>query len=478
MRSRPALGAKNRWPVDSSSPRSSGSARNTSRGTGLLAGPSQATSKQNDLRRTANECAGDLVLVSEPGTRPGASGSARHSVRTRSRMSSGTSMGALARALWRAAGGSLSFGCRTGDLPAERGPDCGCGAGVVLGWFDEAPLVERAAVGEGAPVAETGKVEGPDVHDRLEAAQFVAGRLHMPAVGVDGSVDPLLVRLAWVPRTRAPHQASEVREARSAPGRLPVDRDWPLCAQDDVIGGVEEIFVKQALRKAVTVVGRAHLVAELLEPLALGGRDLGVDGVEKRQGGQQVLTRGALTARVLTARSTRAADGILVRQRVQRSEQLTHHGELRGTVGEPDAFNEPRHEDRTAIEVRYPVIGRQALRRKVMLLQESQDRGVTLDTGTRPSRGKRAGDPRAAVLPVDAEHVGLVHTELRRRDRINAVAIAEMGEKPLSHGLMVHPRTETLEIHQRFGIALPSLLGVAPDNLLEAGVPGHGQASP
>jgi hypothetical protein len=48
-----------------------------------------------------------------------------------------------------------------------------------------------------------------------------------------------------------------------------------LFAQDGVIGGVEEISVEQALRKAVTVVGRAHLVAELLESLALGGRDLG-----------------------------------------------------------------------------------------------------------------------------------------------------------------------------------------------------------
>src|SRR3984957_18682909 len=308
MRSRPAREAKNGWPMDSSSLRSSGPARNTSSGTGLPAGPSHATSKQNDLRRMSNECAVDLVLVSEPSTRTVTSGSARHSVRTRSRMSSGTSMGALARALWRAAGGLPSFPCRTDDLPAERGPDCGCGACVVLGRFDEAPLAERAAAGEGAPVAETGEVERPDVHDCLEPAEFVAGRLDVPVVGVDGSVDPLLVRPARVPRTRAPHQVSEVGEARSAPGRFPVDRDRPFVAQDGVVGGVEEISVEQAPWKAVTVVGRAHLVAELLKSLALGGRDLRVDGVEKRQGGQQGLTRRALTARVLTTRSTRAAD--------------------------------------------------------------------------------------------------------------------------------------------------------------------------
>src|ERR1700733_7656995 len=381
--------------------------------------------------------------------------------------------------LTRASPSPLADRTRSHDpLSAERGSGCGRGGTEVPGWLDEAPLVECRAVGEGAPVAETGEVERPDVHDGLEPVELAVGRLDVPAVGADGSVDPLLVRPTWVPRTRAPHQVSEVGEARSAPGRFPVDRDWPLFAQDGVIGGVEEISVEQALRKAVTVVGRAHLVAELLESVALSGRDLRVDGVEKRQGGQQVLTRRSLTARVLTTRSTRAADGILIWQRVQPSEQLTHHGELRGTVGELDAFDEPRHEDRAAIEVRYRIVDRQALRRKVVLLQESQDRSVALDTGTRPSRGKRAGDPRAAVLPVDAEDVGLVHTELRRRDRVYAVAIPEMGEKPLSHGLMVHPRTETLEIHQRFGIALPSLLGVAPDNLLEAGVPGHGQASP
>ena len=52
-----------------------------------------------------------------------------------------------------------------------------------------------------------------------------------------------------------------------------------------------------------------------------------------------------------------------------------------------------------------------------------------------------------------------------------------MGEKPLGSGLVLHSQTETLEIRQSFGVALPGLLGVAPDNLLETGVLGHGQAS-
>ena len=64
-----------------------------------------------------------------------------------------------------------------------------------------------------------------------------------------------------------------------------------MLGEDGVIGGVEEISVQQSFRKAVTVVGRADLGPEPLETLSLGGRHLGVDGVENRQGAEQVLTR-------------------------------------------------------------------------------------------------------------------------------------------------------------------------------------------
>jgi hypothetical protein len=113
---------------------------------------------------------------------------------------------------------------------------------------------------------------------------------------------------------------------------------------------------------------------------------------------------------------------------VQPSEQPAHQGELRGTRWELDALNEPRHEDRAAIEVRYGIVDSQALRGIVMPLQEPQDRGVALNTGTRPGGRERAGDPRAAVSAVDAEHVGLMHTELRRPDGLDAVVIPEMSE--------------------------------------------------
>jgi hypothetical protein len=43
---------------------------------------------------------------------------------------------------------------------------------------------------------------------------------------------------------------------------------------------------------------------------------------------------------------------------------------------------------------------------------------------------------------------------------------------------VVHARTETLQIRQRFGVALSGILGVVPDNLLEAGVLVMEQASP
>ena len=145
----------------------------------------------------------------------------------------------------------------------------------------------------------------------------------MSAVGVHGRFDPLLVGATWVPGASAPDQVREVGEARSAPRRLPVDRDGSLLGQDGVIGGVEEISVQQAFRKPVTIVGRAHLVPEPLKALGLGGRDLRVHGVEERDGGEQVLTGRALAAGVLTTRSTRAAGGIVVWQRVQSSEQPT-----------------------------------------------------------------------------------------------------------------------------------------------------------
>ena len=115
---------------------------------------------------------------------------------------------------------------------------------------------------------------------------------------------------------------------------------------------MEQVSVEQALRKAVTVVGRADLVAQLLEPLAVGGRDLGVDGVQERQGRQQVLTRRAFTAWVLTTSATRTPGGLVVRQRVQPSEQLTHQGELRGRVGKRDAVSAyRRHVEPTGDEL-------------------------------------------------------------------------------------------------------------------------------
>src|SRR5262249_19769395 len=52
-----------------------------------------------------------------------------------------------------------------------------------------------------------------------------------------------LVRQTWIPPTRGPDQVSEVGEARSAPGRLPVDRDGPLLAQDGVIGSAKNWLV-------------------------------------------------------------------------------------------------------------------------------------------------------------------------------------------------------------------------------------------
>jgi hypothetical protein len=107
------------------------------------------------------------------------------------------------------------------------------------------------------------------------------------------------------------------------------------------------------------------------------------------------------------------------------------------------------------------------------MLEEAQDRGIALHARPRSSRRERSGDPRLAVVAVDAEDVGVVHAELRCRRRIDAVAVSEMCEQALSGGLMMHPPLEALEVRQRLGVALPGLLRVAPDNPLETRVLGH-----
>jgi hypothetical protein len=61
-------------------------------------GPSRATSKQNDLPRTSNECAVDLVVTSDSSTRTVFSGSAMQSVQARSSSASGTSTAEAERA--------------------------------------------------------------------------------------------------------------------------------------------------------------------------------------------------------------------------------------------------------------------------------------------------------------------------------------------------------------------------------------------
>jgi hypothetical protein len=163
---------------------------------------------------------------------------------------------------------------------------------------------------------------------------------------------------------------------------------------------------------------------------------------------------------------------------VQPSEQSTHHRELLRTVGQPGPLDELRDENRAAVEVRHRIIDREALSRIVLILKEPQDRGVALNPGTRAGGRKRAGGPRLVIPPVDPKDVALVHTQLRRSDSINAVAIPQVNQQPLGDRFVIHSRTKALEICQRFGVALPGLLGIAADNPLEAGVLRHRQAPP
>jgi hypothetical protein len=84
--------------------------------------------------------------------------------------------------------------------PGERGPGKRRGGTEVLRRFVP-PLVERAPVGDGAPVAEAREVERPDVHHRLEPVEFVGGELDVPAIRVRGGGDPVPV-VCQVPQIR------------------------------------------------------------------------------------------------------------------------------------------------------------------------------------------------------------------------------------------------------------------------------------
>jgi hypothetical protein len=67
----------------------------------------------------------------------------------------------------------------------------------------------------------------------------------------------------------------------------------------------------------------------------------------------------------------------------------------------------------------------------------------------------------------------MVLTGLRRGDGVDAVVIPEMGDQPLTDGLVKHPGLEPFEVGERLGVALTRFLGVATDDLLEAAVFGH-----
>ena len=84
-----------RWTATPRDP--SGSARNTSSGTGLPFEASVATSKQNDLRRMSNEWAVELSLIRDSSIRTVTSGSLTQSELTRSKMSFGISTVGLSR---------------------------------------------------------------------------------------------------------------------------------------------------------------------------------------------------------------------------------------------------------------------------------------------------------------------------------------------------------------------------------------------
>src|SRR5579862_7533769 len=168
---------------------------------------------------------------------------------------------------------------------------------------------------------------------------------------------------------------------------------------------------------------------------------------------------------------------------MQPSEQVTQDGELLDTLL-PDcrrrqqrAADEPSDEDGRSVEGRHRLVDRSPLRRVVLPLEEPQNRRVAFNACPRTRRRKHTRNPRVAVAAVDTEDVVIVPAGLGRGDGVDFVAIPQMGEQALSRGLVEQPRFETLEISERFGVALAGVVRVAADNLLETAVLGHEQAS-
>lgn len=120
--------------------------------------PSNAMSKQNDLRRISNECAVDLAWIREASTLTVTSGSVRQSALTHSKMPFGISTGLLCHEsdIRRAADEPPSLRCPTDDLPSDgrldpisvpaRGDD-----DAVIRQADLDPAVDAVDLGRESP---------------------------------------------------------------------------------------------------------------------------------------------------------------------------------------------------------------------------------------------------------------------------------------------------------------------------------------
>src|SRR4051795_12481476 len=108
------------------------------------------------------------------------------------------------------------YGSRTpvpfaGSTP-ERCPRGGSRGFGVVGIAEPQGFPRQASVHDAAPKSERVEVQRSDEHDRLETVEFFVGQVNVATVGVGGWVDEL-----WIAPTH-PHQPSDVRQARTAPG--------------------------------------------------------------------------------------------------------------------------------------------------------------------------------------------------------------------------------------------------------------------
>src|SRR4051812_3545563 len=96
---------------------------------------------------------------------------------------------------------------------------------------------------------------------------------------------------------------------------------------------------------------------------------------------------------ILALRPTRPADRRVEGKRVQPAQKVGQGRHLVPAVGGFGALDETGDKDRAPLEVRHRVVDRETFGGKIPPFEITQDGGVTLDAGPRPSGRKGTSNP-------------------------------------------------------------------------------------